>query len=236
MAPSDPVLMGKRKPRREPLRSSEMLEVEDDEARETRLGNLLAEKASEDALRIASDKKNRGDRLNSDGQLPLRLGRLNGPLPTTSHLLARLEAFLPSLKASNEALLDQAARDPTSVDIEHLTPGDEGVEPEHIEMNLGLGVFALKKSAPAADASAGDDSDGEDGEDSDDEDLAEERSETDASSEDESGSLSRDITRRTEDSADEVAASPHQGNRSSNDGNVDGDTVVRPVRRRPPAA
>lgn len=213
-----------------------MLEVEDDEARETRLGNLLAEKASEDALRIASDKKNRGDRLNSDGQLPLRLGRLNGPLPTTSHLLARLEAFLPSLKASNEALLDQAARDPTSVDIEHLTPGDEGVEPEHIEMNLGLGVFALKKSAPAADASAGDDSDGEDGEDSDDEDLAEERSETDASSEDESGSLSRDITRRTEDSADEVAASPHQGNRSSNDGNVDGDTVVRPVRRRPPAA
>lgn len=37
-----------------------------------------------------------------------------------SLVLARIEAFLPALEASNSQLLQQAQNDPRSVDIEHL--------------------------------------------------------------------------------------------------------------------
>lgn len=37
-----------------------------------------------------------------------------------SPVLARIEAFLPAIEASNSQLLQQAENDPRSVDIEHL--------------------------------------------------------------------------------------------------------------------
>jgi len=226
--------LGKRKPQHGASRSTDLLEVEDDEARETRWGNLLAERAAEDALQMASAKKARGGHC---GELPLRLGRLNEPIPTaetTSNLLTRLDAFLPSLKASNEALLDQAARDPKSVDIEHLTAAEEGMEPEHIEMNLGLGVFTLKTDAKAADAPM--ESGSTEEEDSDDEESDDDRTETSNTSEDASTSSSHnDITDSAEDSQADSQSSSDQADNSSHDGDGHGETVAQPMRHRPPA-
>ncbi|KAF9583872.1 hypothetical protein BGW38_008273 [Lunasporangiospora selenospora] len=67
--------------------------------------------------------------------------------PTTfkvqSDLLSRLEAFLPKMKEANEQLDQQIKQDPKSVDIENI---DENDGEQYIEMDLGLGVFDLKKN------------------------------------------------------------------------------------------
>ncbi|KZO95937.1 hypothetical protein CALVIDRAFT_598637 [Calocera viscosa TUFC12733] len=232
MVPVDQVL-GKRKQQPEVSSSSGLLEVEDDDARETRLGRLLAETASEDAQQSAGGRKSRGGGRNGEQDLPLRLGRLNEPVPmpgTASNLLARLDAFLPSLKASNQALLDQAARDPESVDIEHLTPGEEGVEPEHIEMNLGLGVFTLKKDAATPDPSAGEDHDTDD---SDDAEPGDESTESENSPDDESTSSSgRESDGSTEGFVEDSRSSTDRGQASDD---ADGGAFPRLVPHRPPA-
>ncbi|KZT57813.1 hypothetical protein CALCODRAFT_482816 [Calocera cornea HHB12733] len=227
--------LGKRKKHQEASRSAELLEVEDDDARESRLGKLLAEKASEHPQDVAEGKRSHVERST---ELPLRLGRLSEPLPIpggASSLIARLDAFLPSLKASNQALLDQAARDPNSVDIEHLTPGEGGVEPEHIEMNLGLGVFTLKKDAAAQDPSAGDDQDADD--DSDDEESAHGSTDSTTTIDDESDSSSG---RNSDGNA--ASPSPLEDSRSPPDApsqeSSDGDrrrTAPQPEPHRPPA-
>ncbi|ETW86403.1 hypothetical protein HETIRDRAFT_17676, partial [Heterobasidion irregulare TC 32-1] len=68
-------------------------------------------------------------------------------------LLSRVQAFLPALEASNSQLLQQAKNDPRSVDIEHI---DDSVQ-QHIEMNLGLGLFEKRaKGASEGDASSSD--------------------------------------------------------------------------------
>jgi hypothetical protein len=54
-----------------------------------------------------------------------------------TELLARVQAFLPQLQASNEDLANRARDDPSSVDIENIDPNQEN----YIQMNLGLGVF-----------------------------------------------------------------------------------------------
>ncbi|TFY78901.1 hypothetical protein EWM64_g5115 [Hericium alpestre] len=59
------------------------------------------------------------------------------PVPP-SHLLERVQAFLPEMEASNAQLLRQ---DPEAVDIENLGEDEE----QYIEMNLGLGVFEQRK-------------------------------------------------------------------------------------------
>ncbi|KAF9109790.1 hypothetical protein BGX27_007209 [Mortierella sp. AM989] len=65
-----------------------------------------------------------------------------------SDLLARLEDFLPKIKEAN-AQLDQTLKvDPKSVDIENV---DEESGEQYIEMDLGLGVFDLKKDVKEED-------------------------------------------------------------------------------------
>ncbi|KAF9435547.1 hypothetical protein BGZ76_006066 [Entomortierella beljakovae] len=83
---------------------------------------------------------------------------LNGNKPTTtkndtpiserktfkvqSDLLSRLEDFLPKIKEANAQLDQQLREDPKAVDIENV---DEESGEQYIEMDLGLGVFDLKK-------------------------------------------------------------------------------------------
>jgi len=188
------------------------------------VGKLLAETAAADLHAERTGKKSRHAGWQAQGELPLRLGRLHEPVPTaetSSNLLARLDAFLPSLKASNEALLDQAARDPDSVDIEHLSPAQEGMEPEHIEMNLGLGVFALKKNDAEAEMP-----DEVDEADSDDDETGDESSESDASSDNDSRSASVDIEDEEAGSRLQNASGPHsdldESDDEDDDGNGDG--------------
>ncbi|EJT99966.1 hypothetical protein DACRYDRAFT_117584 [Dacryopinax primogenitus] len=227
----------KLKTRSKAPRSVQLLEVEDDDARESRLGNLLEQKASEH-LRSSSATKARSDSWNTQRELPLRLGRLNEPLPTmetTSNLISRLDAFLPSLKASNDALIDQAARDPNSIDIEHLTPTEEGMVPAHIEMNLGLGVFTVKRGG---DASTAEDSNGEDnGEDDSDGEDGDEGTESDATSEvqSESSDGHGGSGEGANNSGAQLALSD-QNEHSTPEMVRDADVAPPDVRYRPPAA
>ncbi|KAG0293560.1 hypothetical protein BGZ96_002667 [Linnemannia gamsii] len=63
-------------------------------------------------------------------------------------LLSRLENFLPKLKEANAQLDQQLKADPKAVDIENV---DEASGEQYIEMDLGLGVFDLKKDVKEED-------------------------------------------------------------------------------------
>ncbi|KAF9999597.1 hypothetical protein BGZ80_003474 [Entomortierella chlamydospora] len=65
-----------------------------------------------------------------------------------SNLLARLEDFLPKIKEANAQLDKKLKEDPESVDIENV---DEESGEQYIEMDLGLGVFDLKKDVKEED-------------------------------------------------------------------------------------
>ncbi|KAF9976225.1 hypothetical protein BGZ73_008932 [Actinomortierella ambigua] len=65
-----------------------------------------------------------------------------------SDLISRLEAFLPKIKEANAELEKQVQMDPAAVDIENV---DEESGEQYIEMDLGLGVFDLKKDVKEED-------------------------------------------------------------------------------------
>ncbi|KAF9363185.1 hypothetical protein BGX34_004689 [Mortierella sp. NVP85] len=65
-----------------------------------------------------------------------------------SDILSRLENFLPKMKEANAQLEEQFKLDPKSVDIENV---DEESGEQYIEMDLGLGVFDLKKDVKEED-------------------------------------------------------------------------------------
>ncbi|KAG0006492.1 hypothetical protein BGZ65_007377 [Modicella reniformis] len=65
-----------------------------------------------------------------------------------SDLLGRLEDFLPKIKEANVQLDLKLRKDPKSVDIENV---DEESGEQYIEMDLGLGVFDLKKDVEEDD-------------------------------------------------------------------------------------
>ncbi|KAF9350067.1 hypothetical protein BGX26_011699 [Mortierella sp. AD094] len=65
-----------------------------------------------------------------------------------SNLLARLEDFLPKIKEANAQLDQKLKEDPKSVDIENV---DEESGEQYIEMDLGLGVYDLKKDVKEED-------------------------------------------------------------------------------------
>ena len=87
----------------------------------------------------------------------------------TNTVLSRVQAFLPQIADSNDALSQRAQEDPSSVDIEHV---EEGAE-RYIEMvrfhvrtlhlltfhkNLGLGVFEKKTKRDSYDEEMSSDS------------------------------------------------------------------------------
>ncbi|KAG0264730.1 hypothetical protein BG011_006160 [Mortierella polycephala] len=65
-----------------------------------------------------------------------------------SDLLARLEDFLPKIKEANAQLEQKVKEDPKAVDIENV---DEESGEQYIEMDLGLGVFDMKKNVTEDD-------------------------------------------------------------------------------------
>ncbi|KAG0318965.1 hypothetical protein BGZ99_005356 [Dissophora globulifera] len=61
---------------------------------------------------------------------------------------SRLEDFLPKIKQANAQLDQQLKDDPKALDIENV---DEASGEQYIEMDLGLGVFDLKKDIKEED-------------------------------------------------------------------------------------
>ncbi|KAF7783858.1 hypothetical protein Agabi119p4_23 [Agaricus bisporus var. burnettii] len=122
--------------------NNNVLDVEDDDQRQARIQALL-------------------ENLNSDArpQPPPGLQFDFGNKPPfdvnpPAELLSRVQAFLPQIQASNEALTQRMQKDPDSVNIEHVSEHMD----QYIQMNLGLGVFEdrSKKSHDAQDTEAQD--------------------------------------------------------------------------------
>ncbi|KAJ7892805.1 hypothetical protein B0H14DRAFT_2685783 [Mycena olivaceomarginata] len=162
----------------------ETIEVEDDDARLQRIQRVL-EKLNTGAPAAGPDIESimTGVNAPSGPVQPVNEGSLN-------ELLARVQAFLPQIEASNAALGEM---DPRSLDIEN-TDGDDKV----IEMNLGLGVFEDRSGREEEDSSEDDDME----QDSDESSSNTDSSDDSSSSEEESSSL---------DSEDSGA--PNQGRR-----------------------
>ncbi|KAJ7631894.1 hypothetical protein DFH06DRAFT_1223173 [Mycena polygramma] len=133
----------------------ETIEVEDADARLERIQRIL-EQLNTTSPAAAADTAGRGMEhiFNTAGPsdaVPRSEGSLN-------ELLARVQAFLPQIEASNTALAEKASMDPRSVDIENVD-GDEKV----IQMNLGLGVFedrTGREGESESDESSDEDEDG----------------------------------------------------------------------------
>ncbi|KIJ69886.1 hypothetical protein HYDPIDRAFT_104540 [Hydnomerulius pinastri MD-312] len=119
-----------------PEPDSSLLDVEDEEQRQQRIGTLL-EKLNVSTSTPPSSSTNPLQNITSD-----KLHRIDPP----SELLSRIEAFLPAIQASNEAL---AQENPENLDIENVGEDEE----QYIEMNLGLGVFESKR--PKAGSGSG---------------------------------------------------------------------------------
>ncbi|KAG1892097.1 hypothetical protein F4604DRAFT_1565834 [Suillus subluteus] len=97
------------------------LEVEDEENRQQRIGNLLEQ------LNSSSPSRN-----TSDGAPPtFDFGeRKTYAVDPPSELLARIQDFLPRLKEENDSLAQRIRDNPSSVDIENI---EEDAE-QYIEM------------------------------------------------------------------------------------------------------
>lgn len=108
-----------------------MLEVEDEEQRERRIRTLL-ERLNE------TSRVNASTGITPDPIMPRVSDRKAYPIEPPIELLSRVQAFLPTIHASNEALAQQ---NPEDLDIENIGEDEE----HYIEMNLGLGVFKAKR-------------------------------------------------------------------------------------------
>ena len=167
-------------------------------------------------------------------------------------VLARVQAFLPELAASNAELAARAARDPDSVDIEHLDPDSERyiemVRPSDVKLrpstfaddppmyfatkqNLGLGVFTGKEGASTGskDVDAVIHEDENDNEDEDEDSEDEEEEEDDEDEDDEGDESSEFYSSETDDELtdDSDSADPPVLQLHSHP-----DRVVKPLPRR----
>ncbi|KAG2156401.1 hypothetical protein DEU56DRAFT_233941 [Suillus clintonianus] len=111
--------------------SGSKLEVEDEENRQQRIGNLLEQLNSSSSSRNTS---NAAPPAFDFGE------RKTYAVDPPSELLARIQDFLPRLKEENESLAQRIRDNPSSVDIENI---EEDAE-RYIEMNLGLGVLETR--------------------------------------------------------------------------------------------
>ncbi|KAJ7485308.1 hypothetical protein FB451DRAFT_1168593 [Mycena latifolia] len=160
---------------KEPQR--ETIDVEDDDARLQRIQRAL------EKLNTVSHSAGLESLLNA----PDASQSSPGTGESLNDLLARVQAFLPELQASNALLAEMAAHDPRSVDIENVE-GDEKV----IQMNLGLGVFE-DRTGREGSASDEESSDSEAEAEGEDEHSDEHSTSTDDSSSSEDESASRSL-------------------------------------------
>ncbi|KAF7360352.1 hypothetical protein MVEN_00764900 [Mycena venus] len=142
----------------------ETIEVEDDDARLQRIQRIL-EKLNTGAPAAGRDVESILNAADASEPRPVNEGSLN-------ELLARVQAFLPQIEASNAALVE---KDPRSLDIEN-TDGDEKV----IQMSLGLGVFEDRSGREGSHSDSA--SDEESSEDEDEDAMEEDSSESSTSS------------------------------------------------------
>lgn len=112
-------------------RSGSKLEVEDEENRQQRIGNLLEQLNSSSPPRSTF---NAAPPTFEFGE------RKTYAVDPPSELLARIRDFLPRLKEENESLAQRIRDNPSSADIENI---EEDAE-QYIEMNLGLGVLETR--------------------------------------------------------------------------------------------
>lgn len=126
-------------------KSDGVLEVEDEEQRERRIRTLL-ERLNE------TSRVNASTGITPDPMIPRIPDRKAYPIEPPTELLSRVQAFLPAIHASNEAL---AQRNPEDLDIENVGEDEE----HYIEMNLGLGVFKAKRRNNNASSNDSDESD-----------------------------------------------------------------------------
>ncbi|KAL0947577.1 hypothetical protein HGRIS_013665 [Hohenbuehelia grisea] len=203
----------------------EKLEVESEEDRQLR-------------IRSALEKLNQATNTplsTSNGLDVSSIGQKVGPhaIAPPTDLLARVQAFLPQLEAANAALAEQAAQDPSAVDIENVDPHADQI----IEMNLGLGVFEERRSRrrasnegsnAAASQEGEDESDSADDKDSDSDGM---HSSSDLESDSDSSDCSSDSIISRSSSSDEDAS-----HSSSSSGSVVLPRIIRPIpKRRQPA-
>lgn len=111
--------------------SGSKLEVEDEENRQQRIGNLLEQ------LNSSSPSKNTSNAAPPTFEFGERKTYAVDP---PSELLARIQDFLPRLKEENDSLAQRIRDNPSSADIENI---EEDAE-QYIEMNLGLGVLETR--------------------------------------------------------------------------------------------
>lgn len=143
-----------------------LLDIEDEDQRQNRLRSLL------ERLNDTSSGTNPHGILNNSE-------RNTHPVAPTE-LLARVQAFLPAIHASNEALA-QKSRD--EVNVENVEDDEE----LYIEMNLGLGVFETKRRRSTTSEGSIESNTSSSGPDSPDVSLTSSQSDS-SSSEDDSGS------------------------------------------------
>ncbi|WWC62116.1 uncharacterized protein I303_104706 [Kwoniella dejecticola CBS 10117] len=107
----------------------EKLDVESSEERQSRLSSLLSN------ISTPITQSNRPDApLNPITPMSNDSRSRPTALPE-SDALARARAFLPLFRDSNQQLLEKAAKDPNSVNMEKINGG------QAVAMDLGLGVF-----------------------------------------------------------------------------------------------
>ncbi|KIK98215.1 hypothetical protein PAXRUDRAFT_134694 [Paxillus rubicundulus Ve08.2h10] len=148
------------------------LDVEDEDQRQKRIGSLL------EKLNVTQTASATNPLLSlTDDKL--------GPITPPNELLARVQAFLPAIEASNEAL---TRSNPEDIDIENVAEH----EGHYIEMNLGLGVFESKRprtGSGSEDASSSEESESDSNSDFDSESSSGSESGDDDNSDSPSGSL-----------------------------------------------
>ncbi|KAJ8589056.1 hypothetical protein M405DRAFT_852286 [Rhizopogon salebrosus TDB-379] len=132
--------------------SGSKLDVEDEEKRQQRIGNLLEQ------INISSSPKS----TSSSAAPPIfDFGeRKTFAVDPPSELLARIQDFLPRLKAENDSLAQRIRDDPSSVDIENIEEDTE----QYIEMNLGLGVLETRRKRSHSNSNSDDESESASGE------------------------------------------------------------------------
>ncbi|KAG1752443.1 uncharacterized protein EDB91DRAFT_516602 [Suillus paluster] len=127
------------------------LEVEDDEERQQRIGNLLEQ------LNSSSPSRNTSNAVPPAFDFGERKTFAVDP---PSELLTRVRDFLPRLKAENDTLAQRIRDNPSSVDIENI---EEDAE-QYIEMNLGLGVLETRPKDSDSNSFSSSQSDDDDSE------------------------------------------------------------------------
>ncbi|KAL5519162.1 hypothetical protein ACEPAH_845 [Sanghuangporus vaninii] len=143
------------------------LDIEDDNQRQLRLGQLL-QRINDSSSTSNTHADNNSRNAASSNITPfVRPGlssfdfgvRETHAVEPPSELLSRVESFLPQMEAANAELARRTQSSPESVDIENLgnrereddedEDGDEddedGRQGQYIEMNLGLGVFDIRR-------------------------------------------------------------------------------------------